>query len=271
MYSHETLLLSPALPRRRGVAKAASPRQREVIRVSTDPTSKPNKKLHKSRKKGFFRTVFKFLLLLVIVAVLVLAPTNIYVVVKANQRIVSQSSVQPADCIIVLGALVQPDGQPSLMLKDRLDVAYELYSAGAAPKLLVSGDHGTKSYDEVNNMRKYLEGKGVPTDAIFMDHAGFDTYDTMYRARDVFGVKSAIVVTQKYHLYRAVYLAQSMGVNVQGVACDRYRSRMQLYYDARELAARAKDFFGAEIFKPAPKYLGDAIPISGSGVATHDK
>lgn len=222
------------------------------------------------KKKGFIRTALKLFLMLAIIAILVLAPTNLYIVLRANAHIVPQSQARPADCIIVLGAKVQPDGQPSYMLKDRLDVAYELYEKGAAPKILVSGDHGAESYDEVNNMREYLEGRGVPTEAIFMDHAGFDTYDTMYRARDVFLVKSAIVVTQKYHLYRAVYIAGTMGLDVQGVACDRYKSRMQAYYSAREMAARAKDFFQADIFKPAPKYLGDAIPISGSGVATHD-
>jgi SanA protein len=223
------------------------------------------------KKKGFFRAILKLFLILAIITILVLAPTNLYVIIKANAHIVPQSSAQPADCIIVPGALVQPDGQPSYMLKDRLDVAFELYEAGAAPKILVSGDHGTASYDEVNNMRKYLEGRGVPTEDIFMDHAGFDTYDTMYRARDVFMVKSAIVVTQKYHLWRAVYLADTMGISIQGVACDRYKSAMQAYYSAREMAARAKDFFQAYILKPAPKYLGDAIPISGSGVETHDE
>jgi vancomycin permeability regulator SanA len=241
-----------------------------VIIMSVHPASKA-KKEPTPRKRGFFRTVLKILLILVIISVLVLAPTNIYIVVRANANIVLQAQAKPAECIIVPGALVQPDGQPSLMLKDRLDVAYELYKAGAAPKILVSGDHGTVSYDEVNNMRKYLENRGVPTEDIFMDHAGFDTYDTMYRARDIFEVKSAIVVTQKYHLYRAVYLAQEMGLDIQGVACDRYHSPMQLYYDAREVAARAKAFLFAEILQPKPRYLGDTIPISGNGVATHDE
>jgi SanA protein len=225
----------------------------------------------KAKKKGFLRTALKILLVLAIIAVVAFASTNIYVMTRANTHIVAQADAKPAEVIIVLGALVEPSGQPSFMLQDRLDVAYELFVAGAAPKILVSGDHGTDSYDEVNNMRKYLEGRGVPTEAIFMDHAGFDTYDTMYRARDVFLVKSAIVVTQKYHLYRAVYLAGSMGIEIQGVACDRYKSPAQIYYSAREVAARTKDFFDAEIFKPKPKFLGDFIPISGSGVATHDE
>ena len=239
--------------------------------MSTNPASKSTKRELKTKKKGFIRVILKILLVLVIIAVVMLVPTNIYIVAKANQYIVAESAAKPADCIIVPGALVEPNGQPSAMLKDRLDVAYELFEAGAAPKILVSGDHGTVNYDEVDNMRKYLEGRGVPDEDIFMDHAGFDTYDTMYRARDIFEVKSAIVVTQKYHLYRAVYLAKSMGLDIQGVACDRYHSPVQFYYDIRELAARSKDFFNIEIFKPKPKFLGAQIPISDSGVATHDQ
>ncbi len=222
------------------------------------------------KKPGILRKALKIALWLALAAVVAVAATNIAVVTRANKFIVSQTDAQKADAIIVLGAKVWTSGQPSYMLQDRLDVAYELYAAGAAPRILVSGDHGTKEYDEVNNMRRYLENKGVPTEAIFMDHAGFDTYSTMYRARDVFVVKSAIVVTQKYHLYRAVFLADSMGLAAQGVACDRYKSKFQLYYDARELLARTKDWFEGAVIKPRPKYLGEEIPISGSGLLTHD-
>ncbi len=221
-------------------------------------------------KRRIFHKLFTLALVVAAAIILVLASTNLAVTSGAYAHIVAQSDAQKADAIIVLGAKVWTSGQPSYMLQDRLDVAYELYTAGAAPRILVSGDHGTEGYDEVNNMRRYLEGKGVPTEAIFMDHAGFDTYSTMYRARDVFVVKSAIVVTQKYHLYRAVFLADSMGLDIQGVACDRYRSPKQLLFDARELLARTKDWFEGAIIKPKPRYLGDEIPISGSGLLTHD-
>ena len=183
---------------------------------------------------------------------------------------VEQGKAAKTDAIIVLGAMVWQNGQPSYMLQDRLDVAFELYEAGVAPKILVSGDHGTQEYDEVNNMRRYLEKRGVPREAIFMDHAGFDTYDTMYRARDVFVVKRAVVVTQKYHLYRALFIGGALGLDVQGVACDRYHSRMQPYYSLREFAARSKDFLQALVLKSKPKFLGDEIPISGSGLLTGD-
>jgi SanA protein len=230
-------------------------------------------KKEKSRKKkgGLFRFLIKTAVIAALAAAVLLAATNIWVCSVGGGRIVPEASAKQADAIIVLGALVWDDGQPSSMLQDRLDTAYALYKAGKAPKILVSGDHSREEYDEVNGMRRYLEDKGVPTEAIFMDHAGFDTYSTMYRARGVFVVKTAIVVTQKYHLYRALFLADSMGIDAQGVDCERYKSKYQLYYDAREIAARAKDFFTALVFKPQPKYLGDEMPISGSGVVTHDE
>ncbi len=230
-----------------------------------------DEKKPKPKKETKLYIVLKVLIYTVIAVGLLIGVTNALVVSSANSCIVAQKDAKKADAIIVLGAKVWTGGQPSYMLQDRLDVAYELYAAGAASRILVSGDHGTKEYDEVNNMRRYLEDKGVPTEAIFMDHAGFDTYSTMYRARDVFVVKSAIVVTQKYHLYRAVFLADSMGIAIQGVACDRYKSQYQWYYDARELLARTKDWIEGAITKPKPQYLGDEIPISGSGVVTHDE
>ena len=223
------------------------------------------------KKRRFSRVLLNTAVVLILAAAAVLAGTNIWVCSEGGGLIVPEADAKTADAIIVLGALVWDDGQPSDMLKDRLDVAYELYEAGKAPRILVSGDHGREEYDEVNGMRRYLEGKGVPTEAIFMDHAGFDTYATMYRARDVFVVKRAIVVTQKYHLYRALFLAKNMGLDAQGVDCKRYDSKYQWYYDLREAAARAKDFFLAKVFKPKPQYLGDELPISGSGLVTHDQ
>jgi SanA protein len=240
--------------------------------MSNRSAIKVNRSEPKPRKKrSFVIRALRLLLLLLAIAAAALIAVNLFVVIAANSHIVAEKDAGKADAIIVLGALVVNGDQPSYMLQDRLDVGYELYKAGAAPKILVSGDHGTPEYDEVNAMRKYLEGRGVPTEDIFMDHAGFDTYDTMYRARDIFEVKSAIIVTQRYHLYRAVYLAGSMGLQVQGVACDRYKSVKQPWFDLRELAARAKSFYQAEITRPKSRYLGDQIPISGSGVLTHDE
>lgn len=156
------------------------------------------------------------------------------------------------------------------MLSDRLTVGVELYEAGAAPKLLMSGDHGQADYDEVNAMKQFAIDRGVPSEDIFMDHAGFSTYESMYRAAEVFEAEKVIIVTQEYHLYRAIYIAEQLGLEAYGVASDLQSYVKQDYYDFRELLARDKDFVQT-IFKPEPTYLGEAIPISGNGDDTNDK
>ena len=156
------------------------------------------------------------------------------------------------------------------MLSDRLTRGVELYDMNAAPKLLMSGDHGRVSYDEVNAMKQFAIDKGVPSEDVFMDHAGFSTYETMYRAKEVFAAKRVIIVTQKYHLYRAVYIAEQLGLEAYGVDSDLQSYIKQPYYNAREILARDKDFVKV-IFKPKPTYLGEVIPISGSGDLTNDK
>lgn len=171
------------------------------------------------------------------------------------------------DCIIVPGAGVKPDGRPSSMLADRLDFAVRLYEAGVAPKLLLSGDNGQLEYNEVVAMQKYVMDRGVPEQDIFLDHAGFSTYDTMYRARDVFQVDTAIVVTQRYHLHRSLYIGKRLGMKVYGGASDQRQYSGQVYRSGREIIAREKDFFKC-IFQPEPTYLGEPFPISGDGRET---
>lgn len=183
---------------------------------------------------------------------------------------VPPDEAEPADAVLVLGALVYADGGVSMMLADRLDTAYDLYQAGKVDRFLLSGDHGQVEYDEVNTMRQYLEEKGVPSERIFMDHAGFDTYDSLYRARDVFQAKSLIVVTQGFHLPRALFIAYRLGLKAQGVVADRHRYTGTNYYELREMAARVKAF-GEVLIRRKPVFLGPAIPISGDGRATHDK
>ena len=155
------------------------------------------------------------------------------------------------------------------MLEDRLLQGIELYFGGASDRLLMSGDHGRKDYDEVNIMKKFAIGKGVPSKHIFMDHAGFSTYESMYRARDIFQVKKAIIVTQKYHLYRALYVADALGIEAYGVASDPRIYAGQDYREKREILARIKDFFTV-IIQPEPTYLGEIIPIDGDGDLTND-
>lgn len=179
------------------------------------------------------------------------------------------AQLEDVDCILVLGCKVNSNGEPSAMLHDRLRRGVELYDAGAAPKLLMSGDHGTVTYNEVRSMKQFAIDNGIASDDVFMDHAGFSTYESIYRARDIFQAEKIIIVTQEYHLYRALYISQALGVEAYGVNAD-YRSYSgQTARDIREILARNKDFV-TSIFKPLPTYLGDAIPIWGSGDATND-
>ncbi len=173
------------------------------------------------------------------------------------------------DCILILGAGLRPDGSPNFMLQDRLDTGIALYEEGVAPKILLSGDNGQELYDEVNAMKNYALDKGVPLEDIFMDHAGFSTYDSMYRAYAIFNVKKPIVVTQKYHLYRSLYLAKGLGLSPVGIYSDQKTYTGQKQRDVREYLARNKDFFKL-LIKPEPKFLGDVIPISGNGLMSHD-
>lgn len=173
------------------------------------------------------------------------------------------------DCILVLGCLVRSDGSLSSMLRDRLVRGVELYELGVAPKLLMSGDHGRKDYDEVNTMKSYAIGEGIPSSDVFMDHAGFSTYESMYRAKEVFAADKIIIVSQKYHLYRALYIADKLGLEAYGVAADGDNYGGQTYREIREILARVKDAVYT-VFKPKPTYLGDVIPVSGNGDLTND-
>ena len=216
----------------------------------------------------------KFLLSVLIVGVcvlIVLSAIDLYVVKSSSHDIVPpEDSSLPSDfdCIIVLGCGVW-GSRPSPMLEDRLKTAIELYKAGVAPKIIMSGDHGQTDYDEVNVMKSYAVENGVPSADIFMDHAGFSTYDTVYRAKEIFGVQTAVIVTQKYHLYRALFIARRLGIEARGVSADLQSYSKQFYRDVREFAARNKDFITC-IFKPKPKFLGDKIPVSGNGNETND-
>lgn len=218
--------------------------------------------------KKAVKFIIVILVLLFVVAATAAFSVDSFVKAKAKERIITAeeaTQISDADCIIVLGCRVWSDNTPSAMLSDRLKRGVELYKAGAAPKLLMSGDHGREDYDEVNVMRKYAEEEGVDSKDIFTDHAGFSTYETMYRAKEVFKAKKVIIVTQSYHLYRAVYDAEKLGLEAVGVVSyERDYDNKQPYRDVREIAARCKDFIYC-IFKPKPTYLGEVIPINGDG------
>lgn len=204
----------------------------------------------------------------VLLAAAVLVP-NFIVVNKTKSNIVTleeAAKLSDIDCAVILGAGVR-DGKPTPMLKDRLLTGIELYKSGAAKKLIMSGDHGSKDYDEVNIMKSFAVENGVPDSDIFMDHAGFSTYETVYRAKEIFEADNIIIVSQEYHLYRALYIAEKLDVKVAGVSADLRAYKGQIKRELREILARDKDFFNC-IIKPEPTYLGDKIPVSGNGNLT---
>lgn len=201
------------------------------------------------------------------VAVFVCAQSSVG---SMRNLIVTPDAVADVPVVIVPGASVLRDGQPSDVLADRLLAAIDLYRAGKAKKILVSGDHGQDSYDEVNAMRRYLLERGVAPEDIFLDHAGFDTYDTMYRAWHVFGITDAVVASQTFHLPRALYIGTQLGMTVQGVAAQRQRYVKDAEFAFRERFANVKAYvdvaFGSE-----SAYLGEVIDISGDGRVTWDE
>lgn len=221
--------------------------------------------------KIYKKRICILLLGIILVGAAGIVSINFYVKAVSKDRIVTADNAysQSTDCILVLGAGIREDGTPTPMLEERLDMGIALYHSGAAPKLLMSGDHGRKDYDEVQTMKDYAIEKGVPSSDIFMDHAGFSTYESLYRARDIFQADKLIIVTQKYHLYRSLYIAGSLGIDSLGVSADTQRYGGQTYRELREILARNKDFL-TSLYKPNPTYLGESIPVSGDGNITND-
>ena len=220
------------------------------------------------KKKG--KKIVLGILLLGLIAVVCVFVLNEIVVSKAKKYIVTEDTVgKDYDCILILGCGVRGDS-PSLMLSDRLDKGIELYKKGVSKKLLMSGDHGKENYDEVNVMKQVAVDNGVASEDVFMDHAGFSTYESVYRAKEVFEAKRILIITQEYHLYRAVYDARALGLEADGLAAESISYAGQTYRDVREILSRNKDFFYA-LFKPKPTYLGEIIPVSGDGNTTNDK
>lgn len=195
---------------------------------------------------------------------------NIYIKLSTKKQIINEnqySELSNVDCIIILGAGIWGD-KPSPMLEDRLLEGIKLYENGVSDKILMSGDHGRKEYDEVDVMKKFAIEKGIPSENIFMDHAGFSTYESIYRAKEIFEAKKVVIVTQKYHLYRALYIANKLGLEAYGAGSDPRQYVGAAYREIREIVARNKDFFKC-IFKPKPTYLGETIPVSGNGDITN--
>lgn len=217
--------------------------------------------------------ILKRLAAIILAAVLVCAVfvcgINFYVKQKAKPYVLTRETAgEGYDCVLVLGCGVWGD-TPSHMLEDRLLEGVALCQGGASRKLLMSGDHGREGYDEVNVMKKFAVDRGIPSENVFMDHAGFSTYESMYRAKEIFEAEKILIVTQDYHLYRAIYDARALGLEAYGVASNPRSYGGQLYRDLREILARNKDFVYS-IIKPEPTYLGEAIPVQGNGDLTND-
>jgi len=187
-----------------------------------------------------------------------------------HQRFTRIKEVPSAQVAIVLGAFVEAKGQPSDILLDRLWIARELYRAGKVSKILVSGDHGRASYDEVNSMHRWLLKRGVQSKDIFLDHAGFTTLDTMQRASKVFGVHDAIICTQAFHLPRAVFLASAAGIKASGIEADRRVYLGTGWNAVRETMATHKAWAATYVLHKTARHLGPRIPITGDARSTHD-
>lgn len=180
----------------------------------------------------------------IILAVAIVVATNMYTVISTRDDVHRVSSFynRNADAVVVLGASVFADGTPSDILADRLEVAADLYKAGAAREIIVSGDNTDAHYNESDAMRDYLVSLDVPEEDIVVDHLGTDTYASIYRAKNAYGANDIVVVTQAYHLYRALMIADGLGMEAGGVAADKGEYEGQTEYSVREMLARTKDW-----------------------------
>ena len=218
------------------------------------------------------KKIFKILIVIAIISIILVLSINFYVVGIAKNKMIKDndySLLKDVDCILILGAGIWGD-KPSPMLEDRLLEGISLYKNNVSTKIIMSGDHGREEYDEVNIMKEYAIEQGVPSEDIFMDHAGFSTYESIYRAKEIFDADNIVIVTQEYHLYRALYIADKLDINAYGVNSDPRKYSGQTFRELREILARNKDFINC-IIKPEPTYLGESIPVSGDGDITNDK
>ena len=226
--------------------------------------------------KKIFKFFFSLVMAVVVCCVLVVAVPNLWEVGTSSLHMVSEEEAGDAaqtdgttyDAILVLGAAVYADGTPSTILQDRLDVAIRLYQAGVAPKIIMSGDNRDANYNECYNMKSYAIAAGVPSEDVFCDHRGVCTYDSMYRAKNVFGVESLMVVTQSYHLYRALFDANGLGIDAWSVGSDIHEYADQDYYDKREVLARINDFKKV-LCKETSEYLSEPVSLDQSGDVTY--
>lgn len=207
-----------------------------------------------------------------LIMVLLAAAIELLVVFSVRGCVREPDDIQKRDydCILILGCGIRDAETPSDMLRDRLETGIDLYDRGVSDRILVSGDNGQKGYNEIHVMLHYLLDRGVPADAVFCDHAGFSTYDSMHRAGSIFSAEKMLVVTQRYHLFRALYIARHLGIEADGCCADVRRYRGTAYRELREVAAREKDFFKV-LVKADPIYGGETIDLDGDSALSWEQ
>lgn len=219
----------------------------------------------------------KYILIIILIAILSLLLIIFKVSSYGHKYIISSdnlSKYEEFDAILILGAGLKSDDTPSDILTDRLLTGIKAYKCNASDKFLLSGDHGGENYNEVKAMKKFLLDSKINIDEskIFLDHAGFSTYESIYRAKEVFKTNNLLIITNEYHLPRALYIARNLGIEAYGIPSD-IRNYLNIFsYSIREKAAQIKDFFNINILKPKPTFLGDPIPVNSSnGIITDDE
>lgn len=196
----------------------------------------------------------------IIVVCLVVVATNVSIHLSTKGNIFNEIAELPeAGTVLIPGAAVSGDGVLSPIFVDRIDTAVELYKAKKVSKILVSGDNSEVYYNEVNPVRTYLLEQGIPDGDIFLDHAGFDTYSSMYRAKEIFEVTTLIISTQSFHLPRAVFIARALGLEASGINADKGNILTKNYI--REIFANEKALLDV-VLQREPKYLGERIPVT---------
>ena len=215
----------------------------------------------RTNRVGRVRFALACLAAVLVIALAALLPAAWITAAHQDEIFDDPARVHSAPVAIVFGAGVQADGSPTWMLADRVDAAVMLFKAGKVGRLLMTGDNGSVSYDEVTAMKKRAVEQGVPADRVNLDHAGFRTYDSCYRAATIFGVRKAVLVTQRYHLPRALFLARAFGIDSVGLAAGRDDYPNQTYYNLREVAAQSVSWYEVNLTHPLPRYLGERVDL----------
>lgn len=234
--------------------------------------NKIKRKLFSPLKKFsvFLFPIFCVFLYLLLIDILRINAGMIYCVHDKIIPLEQTGLLDKKDCIVIPGASIRNGTKPSPMLEDRLLTGLHIYRLSGISKFLMSGDHAIDYYNEVEVMKNYVTEYGVPSKDVFMDHSGFSTYETIFRAQHVFAAKTIIFVSQKYHLYRGLYIAREQGLQAQGVAAPEKPYQGQLKRSIREILARYKDYYLC-LFHYKPQNDMQIIPISGNGNITNSK